>query len=320
MIDDPFRRDVRSPLTAEHLRPLDVRCRVVQFRDPLRDDDYKKLAAFLKKYPKVGLRFYGQYAESCDLNFLRYFPFVRRLAVEVYTLEDISGIVFACPDLEALTLGQTKSKRHSLRFLERFVNLRALYLEGHTKDIEIIGTLAKLDDLTLRSITLPDLSALKPLRSLQSLRIKLGGTNDLTLLPQIGKLRYVEVWLVRGLCELSAVPRISTLQFLFLQALKNVTELPSLGPLRALRRVHLETMKGLRDLQPVAQAPALEELLTLDMRHLEPEAFRPFLGHPALRRVGVGLGSDRKNQATQRLLGLPTLDRSAPFRFTDGDL
>ena len=38
----------------------------------------------------------------------------------------------------------------------------------------------------LRSITLPDLSALVPLRRLTSLDIKLGGTRDVSLLPQVG--------------------------------------------------------------------------------------------------------------------------------------
>src|SRR6202043_3765879 len=99
---------------------------VVQFGDPfekpLSDADLKKLAAFLKKYPKVKLRIWGHGGQPRNLDFLRYFPFVRRLAIEKYSLEDISGIAYACPDLEELTLGQTKSKRHSLRFLERFPN------------------------------------------------------------------------------------------------------------------------------------------------------------------------------------------------------
>jgi hypothetical protein len=46
--------------------------------------------------------------------------------------------------------------------------------------------------LTLRSITLPDLSLLLPLSQLRALDIKLGGTRDLTLLPQIGALSVVK--------------------------------------------------------------------------------------------------------------------------------
>jgi hypothetical protein len=70
-------------------------------------------------------------------------------------------------------------------------------------------------------------------------------------------------------------------------------------------RIHLETMKGLRDLSSIATAPALEELLLVDMSHLLPEDLTPLIGHPNLKTVTLGLGSLRKNEAAQRLLGLP---------------
>jgi hypothetical protein len=58
------------------------------------------------------------------------------------------------------------------------------------------------------------------------------------------------------------------------------------------------------DMRPVAKAPGLEELFAVDMQHLEPDAFQPFVGHPTLRRATIGLGSDRKNKAVAQLLGL----------------
>jgi hypothetical protein len=133
------------------------------------------------------------------------------------------------------------------------------------------------------------------MRYLVSLDIKLGGTKDLSLLPEVGRLRYLELWMIRGLENISSVGRVRTLQYLFLQALKRVESVPSLRDLRLLRRVHLETMKGLSDLQPIADAPGLEELLVIDMRHLQPEALRPFVGHRTLRAAAVGLGSLKKN-------------------------
>jgi hypothetical protein len=99
-------------------------------------------------------------------------------------------------------------------------------------------------------------------------------------------------------------PRFSD-QAVFLQALKQVTRLPSLAALQRLRRVHLETMNGLTDLTPVADAPSLEELLVLGMPQLQPDTFRPFIGHPRFRRVMAGLGSMRKNACVAQLLGLP---------------
>jgi internalin A len=307
MPDYPYIRELRAPVTSVQLRPLDPRCRVVQFDRPLSDDDFQRVAHFMRMYPHVALRIYGHYDRPCDLEFLRYFPFLRRLDVDVYDLQSIDGLAYLSADLRHFGFGQTK-KTFSLDILGRFTALHSLYLEGHTKHIEVIGQLTRLTDLTLRSITLPNLAILLPLRQLLSLDLKLGGTTDLSLLPNIGQLRYLELWLIRGLADLQAIADIATLQYLFLQALKHVTQLPSLAALHRLRRVHLETMKGLTDLTPVADAPSLKELLVLDLPQLQPDAFRPFIGHPRLKRVTAGLGSMRKNASVAQLLGLPPVE------------
>ena len=46
---------------------------------------------------------------------------------------------------------------------------------------------------------------LLPLTRLLSLDIKLGGTTNLGLLPRIGRLRYLELWLIRGLADIGPV-------------------------------------------------------------------------------------------------------------------
>jgi hypothetical protein len=74
---------------------------------------------------------------------------------------------------------------------------------GQSKNLDVVSGLTLLEELTLRSITLPDLSLLLPLPRLLSLELKLGGAKDLSLLPRIGQLRYLELWLVKGLSDLS---------------------------------------------------------------------------------------------------------------------
>lgn len=159
--------------------------------------------------------------------------------------------------------------------------------------------------MTLRSITLPDLSLLLPMTGLRALDIKLGGTRDLSLLPRIRTLEYLELWMVKGLTDLSAIGQLPYLRYLFLQALRRVETLPDLSMDKELRRIYIETLKGLRDLRPLATAPALEQLLLIDMRHLQPKDLRPLVGLPNLKGVTAGLGSKRKNDAAEALLQLP---------------
>ncbi|HKW28605.1 MAG TPA: hypothetical protein VJT54_04665 [Verrucomicrobiae bacterium] len=305
----PFIREIKSPVTPEQLTPLDGRCQVVQFASQLTETDHVKLAEFLRLYPQIPFRVYGHYSQPLpNLSFLKHYPFLTGFQVDVYLLKSTEGIEFLPDSLRLFGFGQTKSRKLSLTFLKRFNQLKDLYLESHSKSIEVISNLPNLEQLTLRSITLPDLSLLLPLKQLWSLDIKLGGTKDLQLLPQIGGLKHLELWMIKGLQDVSVIGEIKTLQNLFLQALKNVTTLPSFRGLPSLRRVTLDTMKGIKDLSPIADAPALEELLVVAASQLKPDDFRPFVGHPTLKSVIIGLCSIRKNEQAEKLLGLPKCD------------
>lgn len=222
-------------------------------------------------------------------------------------LESLDGLRHLPESLRGLGLGATK-RQLDLRPLERFSGLKWLYLEKQQKGVDVLSQLTELEDLTLRSVTLPDLSLLLPLGSLRSLDIKLGGTNDLGLLPRVGRLRYLERWRIRGLSDVSTVGSLPHLRHLFLQTLPHVTALPDFGEARVLRRIELETMKGIRDLAPIAAAPALEELLLHDMPQLEPDDLRPLLGHPTLRAATPSLGGIKKNAEARALLGLPDVE------------
>ena len=300
-------REVSSPLTGEMLRPSLNGRGLVQFRTRLTDDDFQQLGEWFRAYPEMTLRAYGSYDHSItDLEFLRFFPTLRRFAADAMwdSLTSIDGLRHLPADVDELGIGATKAKL-DLSVMSRFQELRWLFLEGQTKHLEVISGLRHMYDLTLRSITMPDLSLLLPLRGLRSLDLKLGGTRDLRLLPRVGELWYLELWLIRGLTDVSAVGRIASLRSLFLQALRQVDNLPDLRQATSLRRVRLETMKGLRDLRPLATAPALEGVELIDMRHLQPQDLAPLAGLPRLKAVTAGLGSRRKNDAAAALLGLP---------------
>ncbi|MFC7848649.1 hypothetical protein ACFUTU_09255 [Arthrobacter sp. NPDC057388] len=306
--DYPFIRNIESPLTRDMLRPLDPRCHTVQFSQALTESDYRTLSDWIGQYPSVTLRAYGSYDGSIrDLDFLRFFPSLHKFSADAlyHSLQSIEGLDYLPASATLLGLGQTK-KKLSLKPLGRFTGLRRLYLEGQTKDIDVISDLTSLRSLTLRSITLPDLSVLQPLTQLRALDLKLGGTRDLTLLPTIGQLDYLELWMVRGLHDLSPIAELKSLSYLFLQSLKQVTKLPDFSRLTKLQTVWLENMKGLTDLSPLLTAPALRQIAVIDMAHLHPEAVGILAKHPALQQVLPGLGSNRKNEAVRKLVGVPS--------------
>lgn len=301
----PF--DLRSPVTEAHLAQLDDRPEVVQFASALTDADYELVGNWFRSQPNKTLRAYGSYDGSItDLEFLRYFPTVRSFQADAlyHSLSNIDGLSYLPEDAQFIGIGQTR-KRLSLGLLERFGSLEQLYLEGQTKDIDVVSRLTNLQSVTLRSITLPDLSLLVSLPRLRALDLKLGGTKNLSLLRELPSIDYLELWMVKGLSDLSPVAELANLEFLFLQSMRQVEVLPDMSRMISLERLWIETMKGLTDLSPIRTAPKLRQLAVVDMAHLQPKSFEPLVGHPTLESLRFGLGSRTKDDTVEALVNLP---------------
>ena len=324
----PTRSDFSGSLTPTEVDHLvsDKDLRVLQAAKPVAAETWSLLnARFFALRPDVELRVYGHYGQPCDLSFLERMGNVRRFAADslfeatraeyisrlpglvslsigIRSLDSLDFLADVQADhLTDLALGATSSKKPGLRCLERFAGLKRLYLESHKKDIEVIGDLPRLEELALRSVALPSLNFLGGLAALWSLDIKLGGTKDLAGLAQLTGIKYLELWQVRQLSDLSPLEGMTGLQFLFLQSLRNVAQLPRCSQMQALRRVYMENMKGLQSVTPLEEAPALEELIHVAAHGMEPAQYSGLLLKKSLKRMLVGFGSKRKNEA---LLGM----------------
>ena len=302
-------RQVASPLTAEELADFEADLDAVSFSTPLNVDEHRVLAAWLEQHQQVALWARGTYQDrvAANLEFLTHYPRLTRLRLEGFT--DLAALADLELSSTLVDLSLTDPRGASIRSyrlapVTGLRHLRRLYVEGPLRDATRLGELTELTSLVARSVTLTDLSALTMLSSLRQLDLKLGGTRDLRLLPRVGRLEEVGLWMIRGLSDVDALAEIPTLRQVFLQSLRNVTHLPSFAASPALRRVVLQTMKGITDLRPLALAPNLEELALTDMPHLGPDDLRPFLDHPKLRDGSWGFGSNRKNAEAWDLLPL----------------
>lgn len=287
----------------------------VQFSEELAPREHEKLAALLAGHPHAYLRAFCYFGRSRirSLEFLEHYRELTGFHADLYDLGDFGGLRHLPPGLRYLGIGRTKSKAVDLRVLAHLDGLEDLALEGHANGLaDLLASKRGLRRLALRSVTLPGLEPLRPLEDLECFELRLGGTRDLSLLPRLERLRYLEIWMVSGLTDLSCLAAQASLEELFLQSLARVKSLPDLSGLPRLKRVHLETMKGITDLAPIAKAPALESLHLIAMNQLQPEALRPFVGHPALRECRIGLGSLKRNAAADALLGLGKAATAAP--------
>jgi hypothetical protein len=296
------RRDLDGLLSArlgDPFRPLEPECRVVQFSKPLSQGELRRAGEIMAGRPDVVLRVFQR--KAADLQFLRHFPGLARLQLEIFELESLEGLDHAAPTLELFFFGKTK-KRFSVGFLKRMPRLKDLHLGGHTKDLATLGELACLTAVSLRGITLADLSLLLPLQDLSDLSLRLGSTHDLGLLPKFRRLRRLDLMRLTGLADLAMLSELEGLELLTLDWLRNVTGLPSFALLKRLRHVSLDTMKGLTSLEPVAAAPALEYLQVVGTPQLKPGHFACLVGHPTLKTLDAAPGGWKAYHEIKRML------------------
>jgi internalin A len=279
-------------------RPLEPDCNVVQFDQPLSPAHLQRAGELIAHRPDVQLYVYQ--SASRDLDFLRYFPSLRRLHVALYELEDITGFSHVAEGLDDLTFGETK-RTFSLRFLGAMPHLKSLFLVRHKKDLPVVSGLGSLTNLGLSGITLPDLSVLLPLDALRGLSIFLGGTTNLALLPRLESLEELSLMRITRLSDLGVLGNLVGLTKLHLDWMRNVTSLPSLARLVRLEDVTLDTMKGLTDLSAVAAAPALRKLSVAGMPQLTAKSFRCLLGHPHLAELWAQTGRSRVDEEVERM-------------------
>lgn len=341
---DPSLAEFDNTATARQLKALAKNRRIVQIQccEPVNDRVWGLLNEhFISARPNVVVRAWGGMTKSIDLKCLKQIPNVRHLSIDrfndakglaafgelqqlrsltlgVYNLPDLSVLDLLPASLRSLSIDATRSKKPSLVHLARFRSLRSLSLEGHSNGIETLRLLSKLESLTLRSITTPDLEFLRDLPKLRDLEIKLGGIRSFTGIEGKPSIRYLELWQIRDLRTIDVVSTLTNLQNLYVQSLPHIKALPSLDHSKALRRVIIDNLKGLCDFRTLATAPALEEFGLLMGSPQKPAQLRPVLTNPSVRRVVASFGRCRDGDEFRRLMtaaGKTDLNPFKPFRY-----
>ena len=299
----PNIRDVFHPITSAQLKVIDANCERIQFSEHLSEKDFKTLSDFMKEKRINHLRVYGLNSVK-NLDFLRHFDSIRELSVDVWDIEWLDGIDTQYANLRSLDLGSTKSKRFSLAFLPSFEDLKQISIDGFEKDVEAIGEVITLEELTLRSVTLDDLDFVGQLTSLWWFALKLGGTRNIMALSDT-RPKYLEIWRARGLKNIDVISEMETLQFLFLQTLYRIWALPDLSNLSDLRKITIEDLRNLNNIRALFTASSIKELDVKGFNRVKVEDFISLKSHPSLERASIFTGSEKKNELVKQQLGLP---------------
>lgn len=252
-------------------------------------DQYVEIANAMLRAPHAALRIQGcdENGYSCsEFGFIKHFKHVSRVVLESGQFTDLSKLDRLSPDLVRLELDLLEVReKPSLDVLSHFKNLQSLSLRGHYEDLAKFSNLKSLKALKLSEVKIDALPALTHLVNLQSLVLRTSKIKDISALPTIGKLKYLELVELAKLVSLDSIKQLTSLEYLELSGLNNFERLPSCEDLVNLKRVSLTALTRLRDLTTLAKAPALEELILFKMRQIQPMQVECFLNHPTLSAV-----------------------------------
>lgn len=250
-----------------------------------------------------------------DLDFLADLPPLRSLRVILgLDLADVSGLAHHAASLRWLEL-EGGLPRLNVGVVGELGLLEQLYLRKgdsapltHVEDA--LPRLSQLRYLVLHSVTLRDPAVLAGLSSVKGLVFKLGGNRDLTPLPDMERLRFVELWQVRMLEDLSPLTHCKRLEALYLESLRRAV-LPDFSPAEALTHAHIVGLPNAGGVAGIAAAPKLRNLAMVDCR-LTADDVEGLRGHPTLRRVWLPLPRADLDRDTDPILGLPAPEQLLP--------
>ncbi|MEU8112792.1 hypothetical protein [Micromonospora sp. NPDC048947] len=298
---------VRTPVDISALeRQITSTVQRVQIDEELREDEYRLLDGLFERKPELMLRVFGFDEELATLRFLRLFPNVKKFSLSgLFKVASLENLSLLSGDLISLDIGETKAKL-DLAPATRFRGLRELRVEGHIKSLdELLESVPELKALSLWRLPLDRVSLEESLpRKIESLALTLGSLKRTDWLTNLADLRYLAVRKVRGIDDFRWLASLGKLEYLWLDGLSKFEEVPDLASNAALLRIDLTGLRELRAadaLEPILHAPAIEELLVTESR-LPPDAFAVLKQKESLRRVGVGLGSDRRDDEANAIL------------------
>lgn len=245
---------------------------------------------------RLQVRFYGHYGGRFDAMALRHLPEARNLAVDCLTAIDNEDEIGRLPNLRSLdfgvfeldrpdflrtielrrlarlSIGENRKRNFNLSPLADCEVLNSLFIQGHSKGINRLEGVPRLETLTLSGYAKKHaLNFVNGISALKELKLILGGRSDLDDLSS-NSLEILQIIRVQGLAtmgDLSRFPELSALRIedqiqlkrvelngaslkrLALFNCKNLVELPGLETQDQLRefsasRVALD-LDGLRD-------------------------------------------------------------------------
>jgi len=206
---------------------------------------------FLDHIPNVKALAIGCAERVKDIKKLQQLNFLEELTMDISDLEDLDILSYDnLKKVSKLSISDTRSKALNLEYLKDYNNLSYLLLAGHTKNINSISNLKQLETLSLNSISKVPLDFINHLKSLKTLRIILGGRDNINEIAE-NTIENLDIIWVRGFNDLSALKNFKSLKNFLIQDEIKLQEIqfPKLDNLEDVKILNCKTLQKIGGLE-----------------------------------------------------------------------
>lgn len=261
--------------------------------------DLWRIARELEGHPEVRLELPTHGYE--DLEFLKEFPFLKKLSVQALEATNLEGLRFVpeVEDLRIVACADGGCLRHTPK-VESLILCGPLpeRLElGHAEELRYLKVWEFEGQLDVR--------ALAACPRLEAVSLMNGAVRHMDMLCRLPELHALELYGLRGIEDWSFLGSLAELRWLSVIRQRTLTALPPMEGTSSLYQLTLGEMKGLSDLTGLVRAKALRELNLVSMRHLRPEQLEAIRRVPGLREFSAVSTSRATDRAMERVVGLP---------------
>lgn len=257
---------------------------VVQYSEPIYNKELLQSINILCKESTADLciRFYGHYNTGFDCFNLSYIGNVKNLYLdclhnvqnftkikELVFLENFNIGIFENQEkdflswenlykLKSLGISDIRSGSYELKYLINYINLEILFINGHIKNIDTIGSLNRLSFLSLCIPSKVSIGFINKLQSLKTLNFILGGRASLDEIHN-SNIEKLEIVRVKGFSSFNSVCNFSNLKTLLIEdqiQLDNINflkSMPHLDDLKILNCKSLNNIAGISNLIKLQQ-------------------------------------------------------------------
>lgn len=272
---------------------------------------------------RLPIRFFAHYGTGFDASVLEHLPDVQWLLIDclqdisnperIFELSKLKKFSFGVYNydnlnflhqlklhrLEQLTLGETKKRNFDLSPLRDGKQIRSLTVEGHDKNIDMIGDMENLENLRLWSIgKKTSLEFVSKLTKLETLEIVLGGRQNIDEIS-LPFLREMKIALVRGFNDFGDLSRFPRLKYLQVEDQTKLQSISLQTPnLTELRIITCKSLSALTDLEVLKKINYVHCAQT----SLDYEALSEFKWAKSLKVLSLFSGSRKRDEALERKL------------------